>query len=115
MSSLSTPPSGPVTRIATFHFLPNVTAAQKADRASSFLALYEKHPELVLEQPKGGRPLDTPLALTGVKREKEWDLGFVVVFHDDAARRAFDADPTHETLKVSGAFVFVLCGVLGQE
>ncbi|KAG9200820.1 hypothetical protein B5807_10878 [Epicoccum nigrum] len=99
MSSLSTPPSGPVTRIATFHFLPNVTAAQKADRASSFLALYEKHPELVLEQPKGGRPLDTPLALTGVKREKEWDLGFVVVFHDDAARRAFDADPTHETLK----------------
>ena len=101
MSCSSTPLSVPVTRIATFNFLPNVTAAQKADRASSFLALYEKHPDLILQQPQGGRPLDTPLALTGVKRDKEWDLGFVVVFRDDEARREFDADPTHESLKVS--------------
>jgi hypothetical protein len=106
MSSPTPAPSGPVTRIATFNFLPNVTSAQKGDRARAFLALYEQHPELILEQPKGGRPLDTPLALTGVKRDKEWDLGFVVVFHDDAARRAFDADPTHESLKVSEELLF---------
>lgn len=102
MTSLTPPPSGPVTRIATFNFLPNVTSAQKGDRARAFLSLYEQHPDLILEKPKGGRPLDTPLALTGVKRDKEWDLGFVVVFRDDEARRKFDADPTHESLKVSG-------------
>lgn len=73
-------PSGPVTRIATFRFHPHVTATKKADRACAFLALYKQHPELILEEPKGGRPLDTPLELTGVKRETEWDLGFVVVF-----------------------------------
>ncbi|KAJ4994016.1 hypothetical protein SVAN01_00493 [Stagonosporopsis vannaccii] len=91
--------SAPVTRIATFRFRPHVTAAEKSDRARAFLALYAQHPDLLLEGPKGGRPLDTPLELTGVKREKDWDLGFVVVFKDDEARRAFDADPGHETLK----------------
>ena len=80
MVSLAATPSGPVTRIATFQFHPHVTADQKADRARAFLALYERHPELILEKPKGGRPLDTPLELIGVKREKEWDLGFIVVF-----------------------------------
>lgn len=99
---MTTTPSGPVTRVATFRFHPHVTPAQKADRARAFLALYERHPELILEKPRGGRPLDTPLELTGVKREKEWDLGFVVVFRDEAARRAFDSDPGHDSLKVSG-------------
>lgn len=70
----------PVTRIATFRFHPHITAAQKSDRARAFLALYAEHPELLLEGPQGGRPLDTPLELTGVKREVGWDLGFVVVF-----------------------------------
>jgi hypothetical protein len=101
MASLTTTPSGPVTRVATFRFHPHVTPAQKADRARAFLALYERHPELILEKPRGGGPLDTPLELTGVKREKEWDLGFVVVFRDEAARRAFDSDPGHDSLKVS--------------
>jgi hypothetical protein len=101
MASLTTTPSGPVTRVATFRFHPHVTPAQKADRARAFLALYERHPELILEKPRGGRPLDTPLELTGVKREKEWDLGFIVVFRDEAARRAFDSDPGHDSLKVS--------------
>ena len=81
--STSTPNStdaSPVTRIATFRFHPNVTAEQKGDRASAFLALYAEHPELLIEGPKGGRPLNTPLNLTNVKRESVWDLGFVVVF-----------------------------------
>ena len=81
--STSTPnstDSSPVTRIATFRFHPNVTAEQKGDRASAFLALYAEHPELLVEGPKGGRPLNTPLNLTNVKRESVWDLGFVVVF-----------------------------------
>lgn len=79
--TMSSPtPSGPVTRIATFRFHSTVTAAQKADRARAFLALYAQHPELVFEGPKGGKPLDTKLELTGVKREEGWDLGFVVVF-----------------------------------
>jgi hypothetical protein len=72
--------SEPVTRIATFRFHPSVTAAQKSDRARSFLDLYAQYPELILEGPNGGRPLDTPLKLTGVKRDALWDLGFVVVF-----------------------------------
>lgn len=80
MASLTTTPSGPVTRIATFRFHQHVTPAQKADRASAFLKLYERHLKLLLEKPRGGRPLDTPLELTGVKREMGWDLGFVVVF-----------------------------------
>jgi hypothetical protein len=72
--------SSPVTRIATFRFRPSVTAEQKGDRASAFLTLYAEHPELLLEGPKGGRPLNTPLNLTNVKRESVWDTGFVVVF-----------------------------------
>ncbi|KAI4917682.1 hypothetical protein J4E85_009774 [Alternaria conjuncta] len=101
--STSTPNStdaSPVTRIATFRFLPNVTAEQKGDRASAFLALYAEHPELLVEGPKGGRPLNTPLNLTNVKRESVWDLGFVVVFKDEASRQVFDKDPTHDKLKV---------------
>ncbi|KAF2633897.1 hypothetical protein BU25DRAFT_356704 [Macroventuria anomochaeta] len=98
MSSTTTP-SGPVTRIATFRFHPHVTATQKADRARAFLELYAQHPELVFEGPKGGRPLDTKLELTGVKREVGWDLGFVVVFKDEEARRTFDSNPGHESLK----------------
>jgi hypothetical protein len=70
----------PVTRIACFKFHANVTATQKAGRTSAFLDLYAQHPELILEAPKGGRPLNTPLDLTNVKRDKEWDTGFIVVF-----------------------------------
>ncbi|KAF1365485.1 hypothetical protein EJ07DRAFT_150979 [Lizonia empirigonia] len=93
-------PSGPVTRIATFRFHAHITAAKKADRASAFLALYAQHPELVFEGPKGGRPLPTPLELTGVKRDAVWDLGFVVVFKSEEARRRFDEGPGHGRLKV---------------
>lgn len=57
-----------------------MTPAQKGDRTAAFLALYAEHPELLIEGPKGGRPLDTPLNLTNVKRESLWDTGFVVVF-----------------------------------
>lgn len=46
----------------------------------TFLALYDEHPELLLEKPKGGRPLDTPLDLTDAKRDIVWAMGFVVVF-----------------------------------
>lgn len=49
--------------------------------------------------PKGGKPLHTPLALTGVKRESGWDAGFTVTFKNDAARKSFDAEPGHDTLK----------------
>lgn len=70
----------PVTRIACFRFHPNVTDSQKAGRTSAFLALYAEHPELITSGPTGGRPLNTPLNLTNVKRDKEWDTGFVVVF-----------------------------------
>lgn len=70
----------PVTRIACFKFHPNVTAEQKGGRTSAFLDLYAQHPELLLVPPKGGRPLNTPLDLTNVKRDKEWDTGFIVVF-----------------------------------
>jgi hypothetical protein len=79
-----------------------VTAAQKRDRASAFLALYAAHPDLLVDGqgPKGGRPLDTPLNLTDVKRESVWDMGFVVVFRDEEARQEFDRDPGHDRLKV---------------
>ena len=70
----------PVTRIACFKFLATVTAEQKADRTRAFLKLYAQHEDLIWEMPKGGRPLNTPLNLTNVKREKEWDTGFVVKF-----------------------------------
>lgn len=79
--------SSPVTRIATFRFHPNVTAEQKGDRASAFLALYAEHPELLIEGPKGGRPLNTPLNLTNVKRESVWDMGFIVIFKVRSRRR----------------------------
>lgn len=74
------PQSTTVTRIATFRFKPEVTASQKGDRARAFLDLYAQHQDLILGMPKGGKPLDTPLELTGVKRDKEWDMGFRVVF-----------------------------------
>ncbi|KAF2852249.1 hypothetical protein T440DRAFT_393049 [Plenodomus tracheiphilus IPT5] len=89
----------PITRIACFRFHPNVTAEQKAGRTSAFLDLYAQHTDLTLGSPKGGRPLNTPLALTNVKRDSEWDTGFVVVFKDDAARKAFDVVPEHDRLK----------------
>lgn len=75
---MSTPT--PITRIATFRFKPEVTASQKGDRARAFLDLYAQHQDLILGTPKGGKPLDTPLELTGVKRDKVWDMGFRVVF-----------------------------------
>ncbi|KAF1942752.1 hypothetical protein EJ02DRAFT_443867 [Clathrospora elynae] len=105
MASASSPPSfptttsPPVTRIACFRFKPNVTAEQKGGRTAAFLDLYAEHPELLVEGPKGGRPLDTPLNLTNVKREDAWDTGFVVVFKDEAARKVFDLDPGHDSLK----------------
>lgn len=73
-------PSSPITRIATFRFRDTVTAAQKGDRTAAFLALYAANRELLLQEPTGGRPLNTPLDLTDVKREDGWDTGFVVVF-----------------------------------
>ncbi|PSN59398.1 hypothetical protein BS50DRAFT_605230 [Corynespora cassiicola Philippines] len=89
----------PVTRIACFKFRTTVTPEQKGDRTRSFLELYEKHPELVLGMPRGGKPLHTPLDLTDVKRESGWDTGFIVKFKDEAARRQFDAEPSHDKLK----------------
>ncbi|KAH7401690.1 hypothetical protein BKA66DRAFT_565301 [Pyrenochaeta sp. MPI-SDFR-AT-0127] len=91
--------STPVTRIACFKFHPNVTSEQKAGRTSAFLDLYAQHSQLILNEPKGGRPLNTPLDLTNVKREKGWDTGFIVVFKSDEARKEFDADPGHDRLK----------------
>lgn len=70
----------PVTRIACFKFLPTVTPDQKGNRTRAFLDLYAQHTDLILGMPKGGKPLHTPLALTGVKRESEWDAGFIVTF-----------------------------------
>jgi hypothetical protein len=72
--------SPPVTRIASFKFHPNVTAEQKGGRTRAFLDLYAQHPELLVAPPRGGRPLNTPLDLTNVKRDKEWDTAFIVVF-----------------------------------
>ncbi|KAF2026165.1 hypothetical protein EK21DRAFT_103425 [Setomelanomma holmii] len=89
----------PVTRIACFKFYPNVTSGQKGGRTSAFLDLYAQHPELLLVPPRGGRPLNTPLDLTNVKRDKEWDTGFIVVFKSDEARKEFDRDPGHDRLK----------------
>jgi hypothetical protein len=82
MASTSTSNSTtiPVTRIACFKFHANVTAEQKGGRTSAFLDLYAQHPELLVAPPRGGRPLNTPLDLTNVKRDMEWDTGFIVVF-----------------------------------
>jgi hypothetical protein len=107
----NTPSSPSVTRIACFRFQANVTAAQKGDRTAAFLDLYAEHPELLLEPPKGGRPLDTPLNLTGVKRESVWDTGFIVVFKDEAARQKFDLDPGHDRLKVCTLLLAMLYAV----
>ncbi|KAF2687290.1 hypothetical protein K458DRAFT_476178 [Lentithecium fluviatile CBS 122367] len=89
----------PVTRIACFKFYPTVTPAQKGDRTRAFLNLYAQHENLILEMPRGGKPLNTPLKLTNVEREKDWDTGFVVRFKSDEARREFDREPGHERLK----------------
>ncbi|KAH7077587.1 hypothetical protein BKA63DRAFT_508555 [Paraphoma chrysanthemicola] len=99
MASASTASPSPVTRIAVFKFRPTTTPSQKGDRTRSFLALYAQHPELLLVPPRGGRPLNTPLNLTNVERDDEWDTGFVVVFKSDDARKDFDADPGHDRLK----------------
>jgi hypothetical protein len=72
--------TSPVTRIACFKFNATVTPTQKGDRSRAFLALYAQHKDLILEMPKGGKPLNTPLNLTNVQREKEWDMGFIVKF-----------------------------------
>jgi hypothetical protein len=72
--------STPVTRIATFRFKDSVTPEQKGDRARAFLGLYEAHQELLVGMPKGGKPLNTPLNLTNVKRDSVWDMGFTVTF-----------------------------------
>lgn len=69
-----------VTRVATFRFKEDVTAEQKGDRARAFLGLYEAHQELLVGMPKGGKPLNTPLNLTNVKRDSIWDMGFTVTF-----------------------------------
>lgn len=69
-----------VTRIACFRFKENVTAEQKGDRARAFLNLYAQHQDLILGMPKGGKPLNTPLNLTNVKRDSVWDTGFTVTF-----------------------------------
>lgn len=69
-----------VTRIACFRFKENVTAEQKGDRARAFLNLYKQHQDLILGLPKGGKPLNTPLNLTNVKRDSVWDTGFTVTF-----------------------------------
>tara|TARA_R110002003_G_scaffold121_21_gene10824 strand:+ start:14006 stop:14317 length:312 start_codon:yes stop_codon:yes gene_type:complete len=78
--SASTASTVPVTRIACFKFRPDVTSDQKGGRTSAFLDLYAQHPDLLLVPPRGGQPLNTPLDLTNVKRDKEWDTGFIVVF-----------------------------------
>lgn len=78
MASYSTPT--PVTRIACFRFKEDVTAEQKGDRARAFLGLYEAHQDLLVGMPRGGKPLNTPLNLTNVKRDSVWDTGFTVTF-----------------------------------
>ena len=57
-----------------------MTAVQKGDRARAFLNLYEQHQDLILAMPIGGRPLNTPLNLTNVKRDDVWDMLFTVAF-----------------------------------
>lgn len=77
---IMTSKSATVTRIACFRFKENVTAEQKGDRARAFLNLYEQHQDLICGMPKGGKPLNTPLNLTNVKRDSVWDTGFTVTF-----------------------------------
>ena len=77
---IMTSQSATVTRVACFRFKENVTAEQKGDRARTFLDLYEQHQDLICGMPKGGKPLNTPLNLTNVKRDSVWDTGFTVTF-----------------------------------
>ena len=77
---IMTSQSATVTRIACFRFKEDVTAEQKGDRARAFLNLYEQHQDLICGMPKGGKPLNTPLNLTNVKRDSVWDTGFTVTF-----------------------------------
>lgn len=79
LATMTSQPST-VTRIACFRFKPDVTPEQKGDRAAAFLSLYERHQDLIVAMPKGGKPLNTPLDLTNVKRDSEWDTGFTVTF-----------------------------------
>lgn len=78
--TMSNPSPKRITRIATFRFKPTTTPEQKADRAKAFLALYKEHQDLIVALPVGGRPLETPLDLTNVKRDSVWDMGFTVTF-----------------------------------
>ncbi|RMY85940.1 hypothetical protein D0862_11050, partial [Hortaea werneckii] len=73
----------PVTRIACFRFKTSVTPEQKGDRARAFLGLYRQHQDLIVAMPVGGKPLNTPLNLTNVKRDSVWDLGFIVSFKEE--------------------------------
>lgn len=70
----------PVTRIACFKFKPDTSPEQKGDRTRAFLGLYAQHEDFISSMPEGGKPLNTPLDLTNVKRESGWDTGFVVTF-----------------------------------
>jgi hypothetical protein len=70
----------PVTRIACFKFKPTITPSEKSARTKAILVLYAQHKGLVLGTPKGGKPLNMAANLTNVKREKEWDTGFIVTF-----------------------------------
>ncbi|KAF9740300.1 hypothetical protein PMIN01_02935 [Paraphaeosphaeria minitans] len=105
-----------VTRIACFKFKAWVGAGEIGARTGAFLALYDQYAHLLAEKPRGGRPLETPLELTGVEREKEWDTGFVVRFKvrcshlffflssgwcmlSEAARLEFDKAEGHDRLK----------------
>ncbi|RMX75528.1 hypothetical protein D0869_11543 [Hortaea werneckii] len=87
--------SKPVTRIACFRFESAVTPEQKGDRARAFLGLYRQHQDLIVAMPVGGKPLNTPLNLTNVKRDSVWDLGFIVSFKSEEARQQFDKEDGH--------------------
>ncbi|KAF2444691.1 hypothetical protein P171DRAFT_520812 [Karstenula rhodostoma CBS 690.94] len=90
-----------VTRIACFKFKTCVSGAEKGGRtrACVVLALYDEYAHLLASPPRGGRPLETKLELTGVEREEGWDTGFVVRFKSEAARVEFDRAEGHERLK----------------
>ncbi|RMZ02316.1 hypothetical protein D0864_03225 [Hortaea werneckii] len=89
----------PVTRIACFRFKSSVTPEQKGNRARAVLGLYRQHQDLIVAMPVGGKPLNTPLNLTNVKRDSVWDLGFIVSFKSEEARQQFDKEDGHDKLK----------------
>ncbi|KAF2275319.1 uncharacterized protein EI97DRAFT_501924 [Westerdykella ornata] len=96
MSNLSVP----VIRTVAFKFLPEVTAAQKADRTRAILALYEECRHLVLELPRGGKMVDIAKGLTGLENGGAgWDFGFVTRFKSQETRKIFDEHPGHQRLK----------------